>query len=117
VGEPPAPSFQGYRLVEGRPEFTYEVEGATVRQRIRPAEGDAPGLVRDFSISGVQGRPVRFVTSRSDSVAHRASAGAWRGDTLRLDPADARAFTITTVRAEGKRGKRSPVGQRASMNP
>jgi azurin len=116
-GEPPAPSFQGYRLVEGRPEFTYEVEGATVRQRIRPAEGDAPGLVRDFSISGVQGRPVRFVTSRSDSVAHRASAGAWRGDTLRLDPADARAFTITTVRAEGKRGKRSPVGQRASMNP
>jgi len=99
----PTPSFRGYRLLEGRPVFEYEVGSATVRQHLRPADGEQPGLEREFTIEGASGQPVRFIASRSDSVAYRASAGTWRGDTLRLAPDEARRFTITTVRRPATR--------------
>jgi hypothetical protein len=53
----PRRRFRGYRLVDGYPEFRYEVDGVEVRERI-VAEG--AGLARHFEIARVEG-PMWFV--------------------------------------------------------
>ena len=60
----PQRRFRGYRLVEGTPEFRYEVEGVPVRERIL-ASGTA--LVRQFRLHGVK-EPMWFVPAEAAGV-------------------------------------------------
>ena len=94
----PATRFRGYRLVDGLPEFRYEVGGVEVRELIRPAAGGT-GLVRTFTLGPATG-PVFFVAEGATGVRHEASAGTWDGPVLRLDPADARSFSVTMTRSD-----------------
>lgn len=85
--------FRGYRMVEGRPQYRYTIDGTEVRERITPIP-DGPGLRRTFRLDEVN-RPVRYVRDSGAGVAVRASMGRWRADTLHLRPEEARQFTIT----------------------
>lgn len=88
VGSPdsePAPRFRGYRLVQGVPEFAYEVDGVTVHEKIT-ALPDGSGLLRSVDIEAsskpawiVPGIPSIRVSADPPSV----------GDRIRLEPARA----------------------------
>lgn len=92
-GPPGEGEFRGYRMVEGRPQFLYTIDGTDVRERITPVP-DGPGLKRAFYLESVS-RPVRYVRNPSAGGTVRTSAGTWRADTLHLQPEEARQFTIT----------------------
>src|SRR5690606_11852471 len=94
----PAVDFRGYRLLDGIPEFHYEVDGVEVRERITPTE-DGAGLVRTFTV-GATGAPVLFVSEAGTGVSFRASAGTWEGGVLRLTGPAARSFSITMTPGE-----------------
>jgi cytochrome c551/c552 len=83
VGHPeqmPTRQFRGYRLVNGYPEFRYELDGMEVNERI-DAGGDAGGLIRHFRFARVE-RPIWFVdgaTGRKTEIP--------RGADVRFDAA------------------------------
>ncbi len=95
-GRPPNVEFEGYRMVEGRPEFRYTMDGLTVRELITPAP-EGTGLQRKFQIEEPP-QDIRFVRRAADSVRVEATAGTWAADTLRLSPEEAREFTITMTK-------------------
>lgn len=47
--EPDVVRFSGYRLIEGIPEFRYEIDGVAVREKIESSP-DGAGLVRSFEL-------------------------------------------------------------------
>ena len=87
-------AFRGYTLDDGDiPEFRYEIDGATVRERIVPRPGG--GLIRTFRIES--GEPVRFISEPESGVSFESSTGRWSDGVLTLTPAQAREFTITLI--------------------
>ena len=56
---PSSTRFRGYRIVDGFPEFRYELDGVDVRERIAPLWGTS-GFTREFRITNVRG-PAWFV--------------------------------------------------------
>lgn len=96
AGGEPSVEFEGYRMVEERPQFRYTMDGVTVRELITPVS-DGVGLQREFQIEEPP-QEIRFVRTAADSVTVEASAGTWRADTLRLSPEEARDFTITMTK-------------------
>ncbi len=59
AGEPgqiPRRRFRGYRIVDGRPEFRYDVDGIEVRETLTVADG---ALKREIVVARVEG-PLRF---------------------------------------------------------
>lgn len=89
----PAAEFEGYRMVDGLPEFRYRLDGVEVRELIQ-ATPDGVGVVRRFRIGPVAG-PVFYVSAPGDGATETASAGKWSGRVLRLAPAEASSFSIT----------------------
>ncbi|MFN3484823.1 MAG: c-type cytochrome [Planctomycetota bacterium] len=74
--EPRRVRFRGYLLAGDRvPVFLYEVDGASVRERIEPA-GGAGGLRRTFWVEGPAG-PVWFLAGPADAGTIKVSAGVW----------------------------------------
>ncbi len=71
VDEIPQRRFRGYRLVEGFPEFHYDVNGIGVHEKILAAE-DGVGLVREFRFDTVD-RPVWLLTEAQAGVQITAS--------------------------------------------
>jgi mono/diheme cytochrome c family protein len=66
VGEPgrvPQRRYRGYRLVDGFPEFRYDVDGIGVTERILPA-ADSSGIRREFTIATVD-RPMWFIDAQT----------------------------------------------------
>ncbi|NBB75599.1 MAG: c-type cytochrome [Bacteroidetes bacterium] len=94
----PPVDFWGYRLVgEGYPEFRYTVRDVEIRELVKP-HPEQSGLVRTFTVDGLDG-PLWFVVGGEQAgVRFEASAGAWQGPWLRLTPAEAATFTITMLR-------------------
>jgi hypothetical protein len=92
-GGQPSTSFEGYTLVEGLPEFQYQVDETAVRQRLRPAESGL-GLTHEFTIPN-PGGGVTYIADRSSGVTVEASAGTWSGDRLQLARNEAREFTVS----------------------
>ncbi|MFB6271538.1 MAG: DUF6797 domain-containing protein [Salinibacter sp.] len=86
-------SFEGYRMVNERPQFLYTVDGVQVRELITPTD-EGTGLRRTFQIPNAEDT-VRFIRSPDQDVTIDASAGSWQADTLRLRPSDAKEFTVT----------------------
>ncbi|MGX5820268.1 plastocyanin/azurin family copper-binding protein [Chitinophaga lutea] len=89
----PAAQYKGYRLINRYPEFHYTINGLHVYELIRPAAG-GKGLERQFRIPGATGG-LTFWSVPSDHVRYTSSAGEWNGAELRLNAAQAKAFTIT----------------------
>lgn len=90
--EIPRVKFKGYRLVEGYPEFHYQVNEMDVFETILPQE-DGLGLIRRFRITGVE-QPIRFVHKPYDGVTCQSDKGYWQGDTLTLNHQEAAGFSI-----------------------
>lgn len=95
--EPATVGFDGFRLVEGLPEFRYRIAGSTVRQRIRPVESGL-GVAQEFTIPD-PGDPVTYVADRTPDVTIDASAGTWDEDRLAIDANTPTVFTITITEA------------------
>jgi hypothetical protein len=71
----PQRRFRGYRLVDGYPEFHYEVDGSDVYEKI-VALDDSRGLVREFRFAVVD-RPVWLLAGEGEAVEISSSvAGA-----------------------------------------
>ncbi|MGH9632640.1 MAG: hypothetical protein ACRD7E_30400, partial [Bryobacteraceae bacterium] len=73
----PERQFRGYRLIDGYPEFHYEVDGIEVAERILPAK-EGSGLERIFTITKVD-RPMWFV---DESTSQKIEIG--RGQNVRF---------------------------------
>jgi uncharacterized cupredoxin-like copper-binding protein len=99
--------FDGYRMIDERPQFLYTVDGVQVRELITPAD-TGTGLRRTFQIPGVEDT-VRFIRTPHEDVTIDASAGSWDADTLRLRPSEAREFTVTVTH--------DPSGPLSSTDP
>ena len=113
---PPDPEFEGYTMIDGRPQFAYTIGDVQVRELVEPTP-DGTGLQRTFQIDGAD-QPVRFITSAQDRVAFEASAGTWDGTTLRLPPDDAQRFVITmTPTTATDVGRISTPDQATTPNP
>ena len=91
------PRYRGYRLINGYPEFRYELNGHLIHERIEVTP-DKLGIVRHFSIEANAPVVVRLTPSSESTLA--ASAGQLAEDgTLRLTPAEAKSFTVTIIEA------------------
>jgi azurin len=88
-------SFDGYRMVDERPQFLYTVDDVQVRELITPTDAGT-GLRRTFQIPDAE-ETVRFIRSPHEDVTIDASAGSWDADTLRLRPSEAQEFTVTVT--------------------
>jgi len=113
---PPDPEFEGYTMIDGRPQFEYTIGDALVRELVEPTP-DGTGLRRTFQLDGAD-HSVRFLTSPQDSVRIEASAGTWDGPTLRLQPDEAQRFVITmTPTTSTDVGRISTPDQATTQNP
>jgi uncharacterized cupredoxin-like copper-binding protein len=84
--------FRGYNVVEGLPEFHYEVDGVDVRERIQAAQ--QTGIQETFKI-GATKLPVYFVGDPHGGAAIASDAGKLTDGVLKLAPAKAKEFTIS----------------------
>ncbi len=90
--EIPRVKFKGYRLVDGYPDFHYQVNEMEVFEMILPQE-DGLGLIRRFRITGAE-QSIRFVHKPSDGVTCQSDKGYWQDDTLTLNAQEAAGFWI-----------------------
>ena len=66
----PQRRFRGWRLVEGVPQFHYQIDGIDVHERI-VASPDGQGITRQFRISRVEG-PMWFLDGRRQQIPRGA---------------------------------------------
>jgi len=95
--------FRGYRIVDGVPEFSYEVDGAAIRECIRTtAEGD--GITREFFVEdATQG--LWFEPSPAPGVRIESTLGVMSGGTpVQLPRETDVQFGVTLRRVEEKGG-------------
>ena len=88
----PQRRFRGYRLIEGYPEFRYEIDGVEVRERVT-ATGDRNGIVRSFLLSNVD-QPIWFLAPEGDGYAIESSLPASAGE-IRIPAGTNIEFQIT----------------------
>ena len=89
------PTYQGYRLVKGYPEFRYRLGRHEIRERIQES-ADKKGIVRSFSV-----HPATAITFRltpTDLAIMSSSAGSIPKDgALKLTAKQSTNFTITLI--------------------
>jgi azurin len=99
IGNPdeiPIAEYKGYRLLNRYPEFHYTLNGIDVYELILPKQ-DGKGLIRKFRIPDVQ-QTVWFAVNLTDeATTYEVSAGSWDNEKLKLSPAQAREFSITST--------------------
>lgn len=92
--EVPLTEYKGYRLVNSYPEFHYSINGTDVYELILP-KADGKGLVRKFRIPNAS-EDIWYVSNANDeSITYEVAAGSWEQEKLRLNPQQAREFSIT----------------------
>lgn len=99
IGDPTSTAkvkFKGYKLVDRYPEFHYTLDGLDVYELIREKE-DGTGLVRTFRVPNAPGK-IWFLAPPSDGVIYSASTGAFSGNKLLVEAAQASNFTITMTK-------------------
>ena len=89
----PEAEFIGYEMKVRYPTFIYELDGATVKERIIPTF-DAPGIIRTFKVTNLK-EPLWFVPPAPENVSVEISEGTWEGDKVRLTPEEAAEFVVT----------------------
>ncbi len=90
----PVVRFQGYRLIQGLPEFTYTIDGIAVRERIS-ASPTGDGLIFAFTVDTDQ--PLTYRVDPAQNAAFTSSVGAFSAGVLRLPAKAGRSFTITMI--------------------
>lgn len=102
LGDPastPERKFLGYRIVDELPVFEYTLDGQKVTQYITALEHET-GLRMAFEIPEVS-EPVYFVVNRNAGARFTSSGGEWKEGVLKLEPAEARSFSIILVERPG----------------
>jgi plastocyanin len=95
----PIIDYKGYKLVNRYPEFHYTIDGIDVYELIVP-NVDGSGLIRTFRIPNVK-TTVWFNTDPFDGVSYSSSVGFWEGNRLKLNPMEAKKFSMTMRLKEG----------------
>jgi plastocyanin len=90
----PVIEYKGYRLINKYPEFHYTYNGTDVYELIMPKD-DGNGLVRNFKIPDAK-KIVWFTTNTDDTaVKYDATTGKWERGKLKLEPQQAREFSVS----------------------
>lgn len=89
------PKFLGYRLLQGLPEFHYQLGNLHVHEWIKPLAGNA-GIIQVFSIIGASDPVEIHLFSDADGIAVESSHGVRDGNRLTLSPSAAQSFSLTT---------------------
>lgn len=89
----PQRRFRGYRLVDGHPEFHYNVEGMDVYERITANESGS-GIVRDFRIAEVD-RPMWLLAVSGAGYSIQSSLSVAADGQFRIPPGRDVTFTVT----------------------
>ncbi len=89
----PQRRFRGYRLVDGHPEFHYQVEGVDVYERITANETGS-GIVRAFRVAEVD-RPMWLLTTPGAGYSIHSSLPAAADGQFRIPPGRDVRFTMT----------------------
>ena len=95
VDSVPTSRFRGYRMVDGYPEFRYELAGVEVRERILPLPGHS-GITREFHLTSVNG-PAWYVEP-AEGVALESTVGAFQNGRLKLPEGTTVRFDIRMTR-------------------
>ena len=89
------PSYKGYRLIEGYPEFRYTLGKHEIRELIKTSE-DKKGLVRSFSVTPAS--RMTFSLTPTELAIMTSSAGKIAKDgSLKLSASDSASFSITII--------------------
>lgn len=94
----PEPDFRGYTLINGYPEFKYQMGEVMVRELILPAE-KLPGFQIQYILEGVN-EPIWYVLSDNENLQVSTSKGEMKGNMIKLTSEQAREFTITIISEE-----------------
>ncbi len=95
IGNPdaePQLKFLGYRLVDKFPEFSFEVNGVPVRQRVKRAKAEG-SLEWEFAL-GETREPVWFLTPKGLATTFASGIGELADARIKLKP-DTRFFEVT----------------------
>jgi hypothetical protein len=92
----PARQFRGYRLIEGYPQFHYQVDGIDVYERIVPAKSKK-GLTRELTIGRVD-RPMWLLAGQTAGVAVSSTIGQFRDGKLSLARGNNVRVDVTVVK-------------------
>lgn len=90
-----APKFLGYRLLQGLPEFHYQLGNVRVHEWIKPLSGN-DGIIQVFSITGATEPVDIHLFPDADRIAIECSHGVRDGNLLTLSPREAESFSLTT---------------------
>ena len=97
----PSVDFKGYQLIKSYPEFHYTIDGLDVFELIKP-KADGMGLERIFRIPDTT-KSVWFIFDKDDGVTYSSSAGKLTDGTLTLTTEEAKQFTLTMTKVDGKK--------------
>jgi azurin len=93
----PRIKFKGYTLINGYPEFHYQLDGLDVYELIKSKAGGA-GIDCYFRIPHTD-KQVEFIIRPSNKAIIHTSAGKWKNNsTLQLSAEEARHFTISIMK-------------------
>ncbi len=84
--------FNGYRLIDGIPQFQYRVDGISVFETIT-AKPDGSGLLRNFEIPSARG-PFRFLIDGGKNVTLRCAAARTIPGGFEIPEGSEKSFTI-----------------------
>ncbi|MBA3938572.1 MAG: hypothetical protein H0X38_14025 [Planctomycetes bacterium] len=96
AGAVPQVRFRGYALVQRYPEFHYELDGATVAETLREAEG---GKVLTQHYVVTTDKPLLYVVAKDAAARFSSSAGDFADGVLHITPAAGTAVFTITLRA------------------
>jgi cytochrome c len=94
--EKPELVFKGYRMVEGQPEFLYQVDGQEVAHRIvcqAKSQGESVSITHHFSLPGVTDE-VSFLPAK-EHIHYQTEDATWSSGVLLVHPDKRAGFSIS----------------------
>jgi mono/diheme cytochrome c family protein len=92
----PERQFRGYRLIDGYPQFHYQVDGVDVYERMIPAKSQK-GLTREFTIGRVD-RSMWLLAGQNAGVAVSSTIGQFQDGRLSLPRGNNVRVDVTIVK-------------------
>jgi hypothetical protein len=90
--------FLGYRLIDGYPQFHYQVDGIDVYERILP-DKSGKGLKREFKILRVD-RPMWLLSGDTPGVVVGSNIGRFEDGKLKIPQGTEVKFEVTVIKQE-----------------
>lgn len=100
ISHVPKTQWRGYQLIEGYPQFRYEIDGIEVREITKPA-ATGNGLMIHYQIPSAPGE-VYYVIDPAAGAGFTSSAGSWANGVLKLTAAQAKSFDLTLTEIPGR---------------